>query len=146
MTPKSSQNGVSIFGVLWFWEGPDADCPPVAPQVASSWVGMRSEDYLGTHSHPTSRNLSRSAYRTCTCRVSSYRGCGDDPPQASSIYIYTYTYIHIYVYTSMHIYIYTFINIHIYIYTYIYIYSYIHIYIYTYIHIFRDTYIHYTYI
>ena len=25
-----------------------------------------SEDYLGTHSHPTSRNLSRSAYRTWT--------------------------------------------------------------------------------
>ena len=45
-----------------------------------------SEDYLGTHSHPTSRNLSRSAYRTCTCRVSNSRGCGDDPPQASSIY------------------------------------------------------------
>ena len=47
-----------------------------------------SEDYLGTHSHPTSRNLSRSAYRTCTCRVSNSRGCGDDPPQASSICVY----------------------------------------------------------
>ena len=55
--------------------------PPGTPEAPS-------EDYLGTHSHPTSRNLSRSAYRTCTCRVSSYRGCGDDPPQASSIYIY----------------------------------------------------------
>ena len=87
MTPKSYQNGVGIFNVMGFWEGPDADCHPVALQMIPSWVGMRSEDYLGTHSHPTSRNLSRSAYRTCTCRVSSYRGCGDDPPQASSIIV-----------------------------------------------------------
>ena len=49
-----------------------------------------SEDYLGTHSHPTSRNLSRSAYRTCTCRVSNSRGCSDDPPQASSIFSIDY--------------------------------------------------------
>ena len=47
MIPKSRENGVSIFGVLGFWEGPDADCPPVAPQVAPSWVGMRSEVVLG---------------------------------------------------------------------------------------------------
>ena len=92
MISKSSQNGVTLFDVLGFWEGLDTDCPPVAPQVAPSWVGMRSEDYLGTHSHPTSRNLSRSAYRTCTCRVSNSRGCGDDPPQASSIlYIQSHT-------------------------------------------------------
>ena len=27
-----------------------------------------SEDYLGTHSHPTHRNLSRGAYRTCSMK------------------------------------------------------------------------------
>ena len=68
MTPKFLQNGVTFFDLLGFWEGPDADCPPVAPQVAPSWVGMRSEDYLGAHSHPTSRNLSRSAYRPCSMK------------------------------------------------------------------------------
>ena len=43
MTPKSYQNGVGIFNVMGFWEGPDADCHPVALQMILSWVGMRSE-------------------------------------------------------------------------------------------------------
>ena len=60
---------------------------PTGPRMALRGPEAPSEDYLGTHSHPTSRNLSRSAYRTCTCRVSNSRGCGDDPPQASSICI-----------------------------------------------------------
>ena len=76
-TPKSRPNPDHF---LHFLHALGLDRPRDRPGTPEA----PSEDYLGTHSHPTSRNLSRSAYRTCTCRVSNSRGCGDDTPQASS--------------------------------------------------------------
>ena len=87
---KWSQNGLQIRWLFLIKIGFLEVSLPTGPRMALRGREAPSEDYLGTHSHPTSRNLSRSAYRTCTCRVSNSRGCGDDPPQASSINSWSY--------------------------------------------------------